>query len=91
MKKQDVQHFLGVYQIRKRLQDEGLSNPSEEIKKFTRDFVEKLSQMPPDKEVTIENNCFYDSSKNLIAKIPYPRERERERVTVFYNEFGNIA
>jgi hypothetical protein len=26
--------------------------------------------LPPDDEIILEDNCFYDSSRNLILKIP---------------------
>ena len=40
----DVKHYLDIYTIRKEMQEEGLTNPSEQIKKFTSDFVEKLQK-----------------------------------------------
>ena len=70
MKKLDVEHFLGIYQIRKRMQENGVTNPSDEIKKFTREFVEKLLNLPLDEEIKIENHSFFDSKGNLISKIP---------------------
>ena len=66
----DVKHFLGIYQIRQRMQEEEITNPSEAIKTFTREFVIKLSQMPLDEEIKIENHSFFDSNGNLIATIP---------------------
>lgn len=66
----NVKHFLGIYQIRMRMQDEGLSDTSIEIKAFTREFVEKLSQMHLDEEIRYENYSFYDSLGNLIVTIP---------------------
>jgi len=70
MKKLDVRHFLGIYQLRKKMQDDGITNPSEEVKKFTSEFVEKLSKLPLDEEIKIENHSFFDSSGKLISKIP---------------------
>jgi len=70
MKKLDVKHFLGIYQIRKRMQDDGVTNPSSEVKKFTHDFVEKLSKLPLDEEIKIENHSFFDSKGNLVARLP---------------------
>ncbi|CAM1341639.1 hypothetical protein [Tenacibaculum amylolyticum] len=70
MKKLDVQHFLGIYQIRKRMQENGVTNPSNEVKKFTKDFVKKLSEMPLDEEVKIDGKSFIDSKGNIIATIP---------------------
>ncbi len=31
----DVEHYLGVYSLRKRMQEEGITKPSEQMKKFT--------------------------------------------------------
>jgi len=66
----DVEHYLGVYSVRKRMQEEGIINPSEQIKKFTRDFVEKLESLPLNEEIVLQDNSFYDSKGNLIMKIP---------------------
>ena len=74
MSKLDVRHFLGIYQIRMRMQEEGVTNPSPEIKNFTREFVDKLSKLPLDEEIKIENYSFYDSKGNLIATIPTDKE-----------------
>ena len=52
------------------MQDDGITNPSQEIKEFTRDFVEKLSRMPLDEEVKIEGHSFIDSKGQVIATIP---------------------
>ena len=54
MKKLDVQHFLGIYQIRMRMQENGITNPTDAVKQFTKDFVTKLSTMPLNEEVKIE-------------------------------------
>jgi hypothetical protein len=66
----DVEHYLGVYSLRKRMQEEGITNPSEQIKKFTRDFVEKLESLPLKEEIVLQDNSFYDSKGNFIMKIP---------------------
>lgn len=70
MKKLDVKHFLDIYQIRKAMQDKGITNPSEEVKEFTREFVAKLSKMPSDEEIKIEGSSFLDSQRNVIATLP---------------------
>lgn len=70
MKKLTVEHFLGIYLIRKHMQEEGTTNPSEDIKKFTSEFVEKLKNMPLDEEIVLKDSSFFDSSGNLIIKFP---------------------
>ncbi len=70
MGKLDVRHYLDIYTIRKEMQEEGITNPSEEIKKFTKDFVEKLQNMPLDEEIILKDSSFLDSFGSLIMKIP---------------------
>ena len=75
-----VEHFLGVYQIRKHLQESGISNPNDEIKEFTRDFVEKLSEMPLNDLVSIKGNSFYDARGNIIATILMNKEHSNHEL-----------
>lgn len=70
MKKLDVRHYLDIYTMRKEMQEEGIINPSEEIKKFTKEFVEKLQNMPLDDEIILKDSSFLDSLGDLIMKIP---------------------
>ena len=70
MKNLDVIHYLDIYTVRKEMQEEGITNPSEQIKKFTRDFVEKLHGFPLDEEVILKDSSFFDSKGNLIMEIP---------------------
>lgn len=67
----DVRHYLEIYTTRKELQEKGLTNPSEQIKKFVRDFVEILQSYPLDEEIILdENDSFFDSKGNFIMKVP---------------------
>ena len=70
MSKLDVRHFLNIYRTRMRMQDDGITNPSEEIKVFTRTLVEKLSLMPLDTELRIEDRSLVDNSGNIVATFP---------------------
>ncbi|WP_027382406.1 hypothetical protein [Epilithonimonas caeni] len=70
MTKLNVKHYLDIYTLRKKMQDEGITNPREEIKEFTIKFIEKLKSMDLDDEIILEDNSFFDSSRNLIMKIP---------------------
>ena len=70
MDKLDVRHFLGIYTTRKEMQEEGITNPSKEIEKFTKDFVEKLHNMPLDEEIILKDNTFFNSSGDLILRFP---------------------
>lgn len=70
MKNLDVRHYLDIYSVRKEMQEEGITNPSEQIKKFTIDFVEKLLGLPLDEDVILKDGYFFDSKGNLIMKTP---------------------
>ena len=71
MKNLDVRHYLDIYTTRKEMQEKGITHPSEQIKKFTRDFVEKLQTYSLNEEIILkENGSFFDSKGNLIMKIP---------------------
>ncbi len=70
MKNLDVKRYLNIFISRKTMQDEGATNPSEQIKKFTRDFVEKLQRFPLDEEIVLKGRSFFDSKGDLIIKIP---------------------
>lgn len=70
MAKLDVKHFFDIYKMRKEMQDEGITNPSPEIKRFTKDFVEKLSRLPLNDEIILKDNSFFDSHDCLIIRKP---------------------
>ena len=71
MKNLDVKHYLDIYTTRKEMQENGITQPSEQYKKFTREFVEKLQTFSLDEEIILdENGSFFDSKGNFIMKIP---------------------
>lgn len=70
MKKLDVEHYLYIYTVRKEMQEKGVTNPSENIKKFTCKFVEILEKMPLDEEIILKESSFYDSKGRLLIKFP---------------------
>ena len=71
MGKLDVRHYLDIYTTRIEMQEKGITSPSEQIKKFTREFVEKLLTYSLDEEIILKDNgSFFDSKGNLIMKIP---------------------
>jgi hypothetical protein len=71
MKNLDVRHYLDIYATRKEMQEKGITQPSEQYKKFTNDFVEKLQTYSLDEEIILdENGSFFDSKGNLILTIP---------------------
>ncbi len=67
----NVRHYLDIYRKRKDMQERGITNPNEQIKKFTIELVEKLQAYPLDEEIILKDNgSFYDSKGNFILKIP---------------------
>ena len=71
MKNLDVRHYLDIYKTRKEMQEKGITNPNEQYKKFTTEFIEKLQTYSPDEEIILDKNgSFFDSSGNFIIKIP---------------------
>ena len=71
MKNQSVKHYLDIYKTRKKMQEKGITHPSEQIKKFTEDFVDKLKDLPLDEEIVLKDNSFFDINGNLIIEIPF--------------------
>ncbi|WP_338814736.1 hypothetical protein V9L05_05755 [Bernardetia sp. Wsw4-3y2] len=65
-----MKHYLDIYTTRKEMQEKGITNPSEQIKKFTKDFVEILQSFSLDKKIILINNSFFDDAGNLIITIP---------------------
>jgi len=70
MENLDVKHYLGIYTTRLGIQEKGITNPSEQIIKFTKELVEILENMPMDAEIILKDNSFFDSKGNLLIKIP---------------------
>ncbi|WP_175620589.1 hypothetical protein [Chryseobacterium schmidteae] len=70
MKKLDVEHYLYIYTVRKEMQEKGITNPNENVKKFTRELVEILEKMPLDEEIILKESSFYDSKGRLLIKFP---------------------
>ncbi len=72
MKNLDVKHYLDIYTTRKEMQEKGITQPGEQYKIFTKEFVEKLQTFSLDEEIILdENGSFFDSKGNLIMKIPH--------------------
>jgi len=75
MSELDVKHFLGIYQLRLKMQEEGITNPSPEYKGITRLIVDKLSKLPLDEKIILENPSkgnmtMKDSKGNIIVTFP---------------------
>ncbi|WP_336129370.1 hypothetical protein [Mesoflavibacter sp. CH_XMU1422-2] len=66
----DVKHYLGIYKTRLEMQNSGITNPTNEIKKLTRTIVEKLSLLPLEEKIELENGKMIDSKGNVIITFP---------------------
>jgi hypothetical protein len=66
----NVKHYLDVYTTKREMQEQGITNPSDTIKEFTRTFVEKLQRLPLNDAITLKDNSFFDSKGELIITIP---------------------
>ena len=76
MSKLDVKHFLSIYQIRLRMQDDGVTNPTQEIKELTKTIIDKLSKLPLDEEITLDNYIMRDVRGNIIVEFPRPQDEK---------------
>jgi hypothetical protein len=65
-----VQHYLGIYQTRLKMQEDGITNPTQEYKDITRTIVEKLSRLPLDEKIVLDNHVMKDSKGNIIVEFP---------------------
>jgi hypothetical protein len=65
-----AKHYLGIYTVRKAMQENGITNPRAEIKKFISEFVSRLTSYPLDEEILLTKGSFFDSKGNLIITIP---------------------
>lgn len=67
----DVRHYLRIYQTRLEMQEEGITNPSQEIKDITRTIVDKLSKLPLDEKIILDDHKMKDSKGNIIVELPF--------------------
>ncbi len=52
------------------MQEDGVTNPTDEIKLLTKTIVEKLSLLPLDEKIELSDNSMIDSKGNIIATFP---------------------
>ena len=66
----NVEHYLGIYRLRKKSMEEGITNPSPEGKKLINQIVEILSKMPLSEEINLNNKngkmTMLDSKGNIL-------------------------
>lgn len=67
MHKVTAKHLLEVYKTRLEMQEQGITNPLDYIKIFTRQLVEKLSQLQQEELIEFRNNKLIDTKENVIA------------------------
>jgi len=66
----NVKHYLEIYITRKKLQDEGITNPTKGVKILTKSIIEKLSLMSLEEKIDIIDNLMVDSKGNTIITFP---------------------
>ncbi len=69
-KKLDVEHYLGIYKLRLRMNEEDTNNPSNEAIELFREIVDKLSKMPLDEPIILDKLKMKDSKGNIIVEFP---------------------
>ena len=52
----DTKHYLDIYKVRKRMFEEGVTNPIPVIKDFIIEIVEKLSTRDPNEKIDLLKN-----------------------------------
>ncbi len=67
----NVQQFLRIYETKLKMQEDGITNPKQEIKNFTRLIVEKLTKLPPNEILVLDDGYILKDTKgNIIVKFP---------------------
>lgn len=69
MHKVTVKHLLEVYKTRLEMQEQGITNPLDYIKIFTRQLLEKLSQLPQEEMIEFVDMKLIDTKGNIIADL----------------------
>lgn len=67
MHKVTLKHYLEVYKTRLEMQQQGITNPPEHVKNFTKRIVEKLSKFPQGEIVEFIDMKLVDSNGYIIA------------------------
>lgn len=66
----NVKQVLSIYQTRLKMQQDGITNPTQIYKDITRTIVEKLSKMSLDEELIWDDYKMKDSKGNIIVQFP---------------------
>lgn len=64
----DAEHYLNIYKIRLRMLEEGVSNPTVEGQKIIKTIVDKLSKLPLNEKIILEEGKMKDSNGNVIVE-----------------------
>lgn len=62
-----IGYFLEIYKTRQEMQDLGLTNPSDEIKNFTKKLVETLLKYSQDEKISFIDMKLIDSKNRIIV------------------------
>lgn len=74
MKHLTAKHVLEVYKTRLEMQEAGITNPPENIKKITKSIVETLPKLPMQEIVDYVDGALVDLKGNVIIKFPEIKE-----------------
>ena len=66
----DVEHYLSIYKLRLKMSEEGIIDPTAEGKELIRTIVVKLSKMPLDERIILNDHIMKDSKGNIIVEFP---------------------
>ena len=66
----NVQHYLRIYETRLKMSQEGIINPTEEAREVIRVIVDKLSKLPLDEKIILDDHKMKDSRGNIIVEFP---------------------
>jgi hypothetical protein len=70
----NVEHYLVIYQTRQKMQEEGLTNPTQEFKEITQIIVDKLSKLPLGEKIILDDHKIKDSRGNVIVEFPFKKQ-----------------
>jgi hypothetical protein len=70
----NVKHYLNVYKVRKKMMEDGITNPLPEGRKLINEIISKLSKMPLNEVIELKRKdgklVMLDSKGNIIVTVP---------------------
>lgn len=66
----NVEHYLNIYMLRLKMAEDGTTNPNDEVKALMQTIIDKLSKLPLEEEIILDDNKMKDISGNIIVELP---------------------